>query len=172
MALDFLILVGLGLLASWLVGCLDDYFSSRQTFRNKRNYDMNYQFSLNEADERMIKNSSEILQEMFPEGIPETMRNLDVDERIKLFKDLSERLALCYGLGTDILESIQISEPENESMAVVCGMYNRSSHTITLNKAFLCYDLQNTKITDKETLDNILIDCVDTLIHEMRHAYQ
>lgn len=171
MALEILVPIGI-LLASWLIDYLNDYFSLRQSFGKKRNYDINYEFSLNENDKSIIENNAAILQEFFPDGIPEKIRDLDVDERMNLFKELSERLALSYGLGTDILESIQIIEPEDESKALICGVYNRNSRTITLNKAFLCYDLQNTNASDMETLDRILIDCVDTLIHELRHAFQ
>lgn len=172
MAIEILVAIALVALAASVIEWLDDYFTTRKSIcGGKHRYDLNYEFSTNEKDKQIIENNIEILQRYFPQGIPETLRQLDVEARIEVFKELTEVLSLSFELGIDTLERVEIVDGINEDNLLVFGSYNSSKRYITINKNLICYDLLGSK-ADNEVIDEVLTHCVETLIHELRHAYQ
>ncbi len=76
-------------------------------------------------------------------------QDLDDDERIMIIKDYADEIG--KGLGLDRIPNIEISD-ENEPQ----GSYDYETNTITINR---------------KDIDNPY-EIVDTIPHELRHAYQ
>ncbi|MBR3932293.1 MAG: hypothetical protein IKJ68_00080 [Clostridia bacterium] len=173
MALTFFSVMIGSLILIKAIEWLCDYFSARAQFREEdTRYNTNYEFSLNEKDKQMMDIEADVLKELFPDGIAETLKTLNEEERIKLFEELTQKLALAYGLGSDAVEKIEFIEDLKSGNSPLCGSYNYGTRTIMLNRTYICFDLHNNRTLDQKIIDDVLVDCVDTVIHELRHAYQ
>ena len=156
-------------IVSGLIGMLDSYFSAVMTFGSA--YCFRYRFEPNEQDEEIAVNLAECLEETFPDGIAETLLDMDEEKRLKVFTFLTEKLALSFRLGTDVLERIQLVDFIEDDDCVRYSKYNTETHCIQMNKNMLLYDLYNEAAEERVTV-MVLSECVRTVIHELRHAYQ
>lgn len=152
-----------------IIGVLDGYFSAIAAQCSA--YCFRYRFEPNESDEAIAVNLAESLNDAFPEGIVETLRDMNEEERLETFTLLAEKLALSFRLGTDVLEKIQIVEFAENDDRIHYSKYKTETHCIQMNKNMLLYDLYSME-ADENVTDMVLYDCVRMLIHELRHAYQ
>ena len=85
-----------------------------------------------------------------------TWKKATIEERKQILRELLEEMQKIYGVS---LNNIMISSIESEPGYITYGYFQNSSGTICIN-ADLLNDVSNYK------------NIIDTLAHEMRHAYQ
>lgn len=138
--------------------------------KRKRFIDKTVEF--NETDNRIIENGADIIGSLFEDGIAETLKRLDAQERIECIMNFADSMAFCYGFGEDEM-SVAFFNGDEEETKGYAGYYSEADNCIYLNKSRICAGLRGQYQPENEMqLDWMLTDCIDTVIHEMRHAYQ
>ena len=87
-------------------------------------------------------------------------------------KQFADAMAQCYGFDSGDLK-IGFFNGDEEDKKTYAGYYDDNCKCIFLNMSRLCVGLPGgLRLRNEAQTDVILDDCIDTIIHELRHAYQ
>lgn len=119
-------------------------------------------YEINEKDQQLIEGSKKIIQQTFPEGIENTLINATIEERVEMITMLMQEVTTYYDI--DAKKVCFLSDKEIKRKGVgssISGYYDLNSCEIVFNLDLLACDKKE-----------VLLDVVDTVFHECRHAYQ
>ena len=160
-----LIAAGLGLVAGIIYSLKGVYDRAGKTHEDVSEK-IKEQVHLSETDEKYIKETQELLVEIFGENACERFRNATKFERIEMMHNFAEKLSELYGL--DITVDISINQPTNDGIQLGC--FSQENNKAEFNIFLLTLDLSDFR--EPEYFDEIFYMALDTVIHELRHAVQ
>lgn len=152
---DLLIAAAVGLASVGLGWCVGKW--QQHCSKQKRRREFLIEVPMTDADKQAVERCCEILRREFPQGIEAKVSSLSGARREKLFRDLIGKLNSVYGV--DIVDVC--FRPASEVGNFTFGYYNIETNQIVFNKDFIrCND------------PGVLKQMLETIFHEMRHAYQ
>jgi hypothetical protein len=153
-----------GFVISQLVQGIFNYFRKTNLSNPEKPivYGPDSKYEPTERDLELIEQTKEILKDELPDGPITSIKNLSTEDRIAKMKQITDRVAKCYGVELSSIEFMSSEQlVENSYSPVMCGFYDLEENKIVLNLDLLaCNDL------------DFLRDNVNTIVHELRHAYQ
>lgn len=111
------------------------------------------------CDIQAADNCRDLIHDMFPAGIEQTMQCQNPKQRLETFETLANMAADALGLKNS--PQITFCDPASEYDMSMCGFYDRTRNELALNTAMIvCDDMSLVK------------EQVSTVFHEMMHARQ
>lgn len=108
-------------------------------------------------DVQLASKMAEEIRQCFTRNIGEELAGMTLEERKKKLEEIAERLQLILGL-----KDITILFTDSESLGARCqGTYSFGTNELRINEEYLKFSNQD-----------ILLDSIDTIVHELTHAYQ
>lgn len=144
----------IGIASVGLTWCIEKWKLHR--FK-KKNREILVEVPMTEEDNRTIDRCKEILREEFPQGIESKIASMSLAEREELFRSMIGRLNEVYGVEISDIRFL----PSTEAGDYTFGFYNYEQNFIAFNKDFL-----------NSSDPSVVKEMINTIFHEMRHAYQ
>lgn len=108
-------------------------------------------------DQKIARDAKEYLENKFPHGIKESMRNTPSEGRVKVIKEVISAASQILDVEVN---KVELFEPTRET-GNVCGFYNRMDNTMHINAYMLLSD--RTELAQEQ---------IYTVFHELIHARQ
>lgn len=148
-----------------ITGRSEEWRLKREVIREKRRYighllNSEIQYEPEEPDRQLALQAAVYLKTKFPNGIQETIAEMSVDERMRLFEELAEDVRDLFEVDKIQFE-IVTPETEEEFRSMGLGFYYNSEKLLCLNGA--CIQCDNPGLWEEQ---------VYTIFHEMKHARQ
>lgn len=110
-----------------------------------------------EKDNQLASQLAEEVRQCFEGNIGEELEGMTLEERKEKLEEIAERLLPVLGL-----EDVTILFTDSEELGARCqGTYSFGTNELRINEEYLRFSNQD-----------VLLDSVDTVVHELTHAYQ
>ena len=112
---------------------------------------------LTEEDKQLIARNRELMKVFFSSGIEDTFKDLSLELRQELMKNLIEQASQIYGLELNVLSFM----PSTDIGECTYGFYNPDTNSVAINLDALA-----------SNEPDVLREIVGTIFHELRHGQQ